>query len=37
MDIETMAPIDDLEALDAIEDENRLGDARMSTEDPNVC
>ena len=37
MDIETMAPIDDLEALFAIEDEELLGDAGSPTNSPQLC
>ena len=37
MDIETMVAIDELEALDAIEDEEMLGDARLSSDDPTAC
>ena len=39
MDVETMAPIDDLEALFEAEDEDQLADAarRQSTDDPTAC
>jgi len=37
MDIEIEAPIDELEALDAIEDEERLGDAGTQTNNPQLC
>lgn len=38
MDIETMTVIDDLEATEAIEDEEQLGDAaERPSKDPAAC
>jgi hypothetical protein len=37
MDMETEAPIDELEAFDAIEDEELLGDAGSLTKNPALC
>ena len=37
MDQEMEGPIDDLEAMFVDEDEELLGAARLSTEDPTAC
>jgi len=38
MDVETEAPVDELEALDAVEDEETLGDAMANpSKNPTAC
>ena len=37
MDIEMECPVDGLEALDAVEDEELLGDAGSLTNNPAMC